>query len=78
MASAGDNTSPTNAYGTLQRIREWNQKHPELPMKMATAEEFFDYLTGRYGDKVPEAAGDSAGHWELVKLRVPEAAGKMR
>ena len=47
-------------------------------MQMATAEEYFDHLIGKYGDNFPEAIGDAAGHWELVKLRVPEAAGKMR
>jgi hypothetical protein len=78
MASPGDNASPQGALGILQRIREWNRKHPELPMQMATAEEFFDYVIERYGDKFAQASGDSAGHWELVKLRVPEAAGKMR
>ena len=78
MASAGDNSSPMNSYGVLQRIREWNKAHPELPMQMVTAEQFFDYLTEKYGDNFPEASGDAAGHWELVKLRVPEAASKMR
>lgn len=78
MASSGDNTSPMGSYRVLQRIREWNKAHPELPMQMVTAEEFFDYLVQKYGDKFPEAAGDAAGHWELVKLRVPEAAAKMR
>ena len=78
MASPGDNISPVAAFGTLQRIREWNTKHPELPMRMTTAEEFFDDLRKRYKDDFPEVAGDTAGHWETVKLRVPEAAGKMR
>jgi hypothetical protein len=78
MASSGDNTSPMGSYRVLQRTREWNKAHPELPMRMVTAEEFFDYLVQKYGDKFPEATGDAAGHWELVKLRVPEAAAKMR
>jgi alpha-mannosidase len=42
MASAGDNIHPEGSFRTLQRIREWNAKHSELPMKMVTAEEFFD------------------------------------
>ena len=78
MASPGDNTNPMGAYRTLERIREWNRKHPELPMKMARPEEFFDYLTSKYGDNFPTASGDSAGYWENVKLKVPEAAAKMR
>lgn len=78
MASAGDNSSPASSFGVLQRMREWNKSHPELPMQMVTAEEYFDYLIQKYGDKFPQASGDAAGHWELVKLRVPEAAAKMR
>ena len=78
MASPGDNIHPMVAFQTLERIREWNLVHPELPMKMATAEEFFAYLIEKYGDHFPSASGDSAGHWETVKLKVPEAAAKMR
>jgi alpha-mannosidase len=78
MASAGDNIHPEGSFRTLQRIREWNAKHSELPMKMVTAEEFFDYLQTKYGDRFPSVSGDAAGHWETVKLRVPEAASKMR
>jgi hypothetical protein len=48
MASPGDNASPEGAYGTLESIRAWNRKHPELPMKMATASEFFEHLIGKY------------------------------
>jgi hypothetical protein len=78
MASPGDNSHPEGAFRTLERIREWNRAHPELPMRMVLAEEFFDYLQERYGDSFSSASGDAAGHWEIVKLRVPEAAPKMR
>ena len=47
-------------------------------MKMSTADEFFRYLIGKYGDDFPEASGDATGHWATVKLRVPETTGKMR
>lgn len=78
MASPGDNTPPVSAYRVLERMREWNRRHPETPLQMATAEEFFDYLVQKYGDNFPSARGDATGHWETVKLRVPEAAGRMR
>jgi Glycosyl hydrolases family 38 N-terminal domain len=78
MASAGDNTDPANAYRILERIRAWNAKHPDLPMKMCNAEEFFAYLLKKYGDNFASAPGDATGHWEIVKLRAPEAAAKMR
>jgi hypothetical protein len=78
MASAGDNSNPEGALRILERIREWNHAHPEIPMQMTTAQEFFRYLTGKYGDEFPVASGDATGHWEIVKLRVPETAARMR
>src|SRR5207253_7234532 len=48
------------------------------PMKMVLPEEFFDRLIAKYGDRSPSASGDAAGHWETVKLKVPEATAKMR
>lgn len=78
MRATGDNSGPLDALGVLERIREWNREHPELPMKMSTADEFFLYLTEQYGEDYPTASGDATGHWATVKLRVPETTGKMR
>jgi hypothetical protein len=78
MASPGDNIHPIGAFRTLERIREWNREHRELPMKIVLPEEFFDHLIEKYGDHFPSASGDAAGHWETVKLKAPEAAAKMR
>ena len=78
MDGIGDNGDPRSAHRALLRVREWNRRHPELPIKPCTAEEFFQYLLGKYGDRFKEVPGDAAGHWELVKLSVPEAASRMR
>ncbi len=78
MDAVGDNGDPLRAHRTLLRIRDWNRRHPELPMKMCTAEEFFQHLFEKPGRQLKEAAGDAAGHWELVKLSVPEVASRMR
>jgi Glycosyl hydrolases family 38 N-terminal domain len=78
MDGIGDNGDPTGAHRALLRVREWNGRHPELPMKLCTAEEFFQYLLAKYGSRFKEVPGDAAGHWELVKLSVPEAASRMR
>ncbi len=78
MRGTGDNSGPLDALGALERIREWNRKHPELPMKMSTADEFFRYLTGKYGEDYPTASGDATGHWATVKLRVPETTSRLR
>jgi hypothetical protein len=78
MASAGDNADPMHAFHVLEKMREWNRRHPELPMQMATPEMYFRYLLDKYGDKFEEYSGDATGHWELVKLGSPEVAARMR
>ena len=78
MASTGDNADPAAALQMLVKLRAWNQRHPELEMRMATPEEFFAYLTGKYGDSFPEVRGDAAGHWEVRKINTPAAASKLR
>ena len=78
MDAVGDNGDPSRAHRTLLRIREWNRRHPELTMKMCTAEEFFKVLPETPVQRLKEAAGDAAGHWEVVKLTVPEVASRMR
>jgi len=47
-------------------------------MKMCAAEEFFKVLPETPVQRLKEAAGDAAGHWEVVKLTVPEVASRMR
>ncbi len=78
MDAVGDNGDPSTAYRTLQRIRNWNRRHPELPMKPCIAEEFFEDLIAKHGTKFHQAQGDAAGHWELVKLGAPEVSGRLR
>ena len=78
MTSVGDNADPRHGLGVLDKIHQWNRKHPELPMQMCTAEDYFRYITGKYGDHFAEYRGDATGHWELVKLGAPEVAGRMR
>ncbi len=78
MDAVGDNSDPSRAFRTLQRIREWNRRHPELPMEMSTAEDFFSYVEKQGKDNFREVSGDAAGHWELVKLTMPEASSRLR
>lgn len=78
MASVGDNADPMHAFGVLERVREWNHRHPDLPMQIATPEMYFRYVLEKYGGKFEEFSGDASGHWELVKLGSPEVAARMR
>ena len=78
MASVGDKADPVHAFQILGKIREWNRRHPELPIEMCTAEDYFHYIIQKYGDNFSEFKGDATGHWEPVKLGAPEVASRMR
>ena len=46
-----DNSPPSIIECKL--IREWNEKYAYPKLRSATASEFLDYVTKRYGDKIP-------------------------
>ncbi|MCA1584929.1 MAG: hypothetical protein LC791_09215 [Acidobacteria bacterium] len=41
-------------------IREWNESNPSIRLKMATPEEFFEYIEANFADKVPDGV---TGGW---------------
>ena len=69
MASIGDNADPMQAFDVLEKVREWNRRHPELPMEMCTPEDYFRYVTEKYGDKFEEFSGDATGHLGTSEAR---------
>jgi hypothetical protein len=78
ITATGDNIDPAGAMRMLEKVRVWNGRHPELQIQMSTPEDFFSYLTGKYGDKFPEVRGDAAGHWDIRKINTPAATSKLR
>jgi len=50
MTSVGDNADPRHAVDVVAKVREWNRKHPELPMQFCNPEDYFRYIIGKYGD----------------------------
>ena len=55
-----DNSPPSIIECKL--IREWNEKYAYPKLRSATASEFMDYVTERYGDKIP-AYRDAYPDW---------------
>ncbi|MGH9661573.1 MAG: glycosyl hydrolase-related protein [Bryobacteraceae bacterium] len=41
-------------------IREWNKSNPSIRLKMATPEEFFEYIEANFADKIPDGV---TGGW---------------
>jgi len=49
-------------------IRDWNELHPELQLRMATPENFFEYIETNFGDQVPDGGSGGWGiSYDLVE-----------
>lgn len=57
---------------------QWNATHTNPKIKLATPDEFFDYLIQTYGDVFPTYTGDSAGMWESVTQVTPATNARVR
>jgi hypothetical protein len=58
---AFDNRNPQVAIA--DNIRLWNAKHRSPTVHMATPTEFFRYIEGKYGPKIPTLSGDLTSAW---------------
>lgn len=58
---AFDNINPQVALA--ENIRLWNTRHSNPRVYMATPTEFFRYIEGKYGAKIPEVSGDITSAW---------------
>ncbi|CAI9390744.1 hypothetical protein [Microbacterium sp. T2.11-28] len=59
--AGNDNRWPTARY--LDVIRDWNARHPDLPMRSATMDEALDELERENGTDLPVFGGEWADWW---------------
>jgi alpha-mannosidase len=60
--AANDNRWPTAKY--LAVVREWNRRHPDLPMRTATLDTALDVLVAQSGDvALPVVRGEWSDWW---------------
>ena len=68
---AHDFVEPTNVLNLLKAIELWNKKHDEVKLKIATPNEFFTYIEGKYASQIPTYRGEWSGLWSEAKTRSP-------
>lgn len=73
---ASDNINPR--LNLVENIQTWNTKHPNPHVSMATPSEFFQYIEGKYGPKIPEVSGDITSAWTDDPGIYPQATGMKR
>jgi hypothetical protein len=61
-AIGSDNGPPDP--GISEVIKEWNEKYPEVKVRLATVSETLGEFEKRYGDILPEYSGDFTPYWE--------------
>jgi hypothetical protein len=68
---AHDFVEPTNVLNLLKAIELWNKKHDEVKLRIATPNEFFKYIEGKYSSQIQTYRGEWSGLWSEAKTRSP-------
>lgn len=75
---AHDFVEPTNVLNLLKAIELWNKKHDEVKLKIATPNDFFKYIEGKYSKQIPTYRGEWSGLWSEAKTRSPRISALAR
>ncbi|MCH5374895.1 MAG: hypothetical protein JJ992_13045, partial [Planctomycetes bacterium] len=60
-------------------IRDWNESHPDIQLRMATPEEFFEYIETNFGDRIPDGGSGGWGiSYDLVEGNAVKSGAKAR
>ena len=62
----------------LPSVEEWNNAGLQPALKVATAEEFFEYLVSQNGEDFPTYQGEWSGLWSEAKLNSPGISASAR
>jgi hypothetical protein len=68
IQTAFDNLSGTSPYTNAVN---WNNTHSNPLIIPATAEEFFEYMEGKYGPQIPVLAGNWISPWDTSGIEGP-------
>lgn len=75
---AHDFIEPSNVKNLARAVREWNAKHKEIQLKIATPPEFFKYIETKYAAQIPTIRGEWAGLWSEAKTQSPQISALAR
>jgi hypothetical protein len=73
LLHAFDNWGPEASFRLPKYARMWNQTHDSPKIRVATVQEFFEYIDGKYGDRLPVYRGGFGGMWEGTRASIPTA-----
>jgi hypothetical protein len=62
--ATGDNGPPN--YAVVDNVTQWNQTHTTTRVRIATASEFFDTVSTKYGPLIPVYSGDGPNWWSWM------------
>lgn len=68
---AHDFVEPSNVKNLERAVRDWNLKHKEVQLKIATPNDFFKYIETKYGAQLPTFKGEWSGLWSEAKTQSP-------
>lgn len=75
---AHDFIEPSNVKNLARAVREWNAKHKEIQLKIATPPEFFKYIETKYASQIPTFKGEWSGLWSEAKTQSPQISAMAR
>lgn len=75
---AHDFVEPSNIKNLARAVREWNLKHKEVQLKIATPNDFFKYIESKYGAQLPTFKGEWSGLWSEAKTQSPGISAMAR
>ena len=60
-------------------IRDWNESHPDIQLRMATPEEFFEYIETNFADRIPDGGSGGWGiSYDLVEGNAVKPGARAR
>ncbi|MCC6824449.1 MAG: hypothetical protein IT172_01745 [Acidobacteria bacterium] len=75
---AHDFLEPDNELNLLRAAQLWNKTHPEVQLRVTTANDFFKYIEGKYASQIPTYRGEWSGLWSEAKTRSPRISALAR
>ena len=75
---AHDFVEPTNVTNLERAVKQWNLKHKEVQLKIATPNEFLKYIETKYGSQIPTYKGEWSGLWSESKTQSPRISALAR
>lgn len=75
---AHDFIEPTDVINLERAVREWNARHKDVQLKIATPPEFLKYIEAKYGAQIPTFKGEWSGLWSEAKTQSPNISALAR